>query len=213
MAYPDQAPETENTRKSYDLIRDAFSLLGYELIPVYYPNARCTVLANGGEVDGLPHKVWEFNQSYPNLLRVNVPVITARLVAYSSDPELKLEGWESLVNTDYRVGYFSGTAYSEEKLASLLPAGQLRPLHNRESALEMVYAKRIDFYIDVEIATDNIIGQKKKYEEKIFKSGIMEEKANYIFLHEKHRELILPLEEVLERLTETEREKNGNIRE
>jgi ABC-type amino acid transport substrate-binding protein len=157
-------------------------------------------MANFGEVDGLPRKVGDFNLSYPNLIRVDVPIIIANLTAYSSNPETVLDGWESLRETNRKVAYLSGIQHSKDILSSLIPSNRLFAVNDRESALKMLLHDRIDLYVDVDIPIDMLIENNKELSRKIYKAGIMERKDNYIFLHKKHEGLVTEVETVLKEM-------------
>lgn len=80
---------------------EAFQRLGREFRYEVYPVKRCGVLANTGEVDGEPGRVRDYNQAFPNLIRVEEPIVDVKMTAFAVDPSINLNGWESLQGTDY----------------------------------------------------------------------------------------------------------------
>ena len=86
------------------LYGEAFRRLGYQFAYQVYPSKRASVMANGGEVDGEPQRVRDYAVSYPNLIRVNEPSFTNRVLAFATNPDIRLDGWDSLRGTPSRLG-------------------------------------------------------------------------------------------------------------
>jgi len=104
-----EAPEKEPLFKYAELLyTEAFRRLGFGFVYEVYPLKRCSAMADAGAVDGEPGRIRDYNQMYPNLIRVEEPVLTTVYLAFSTNAAMHLNGWDSLQDTTYRVDYRIG---------------------------------------------------------------------------------------------------------
>ena len=184
--------------KVYD---EAFSRLGIEYRIETYPPERASELANAGIVDGEINRIYSYNETYTNLVRVEEPHMYLRFSAYSIDSNLKLDDWKSLENTDLLVGYRHGVQKCELMLPKYIAQDKLSIGYSIESNIQQLIDGKIDLYVDVE----NSIGayfdsDTFKSDTEIFNAGVMEETTGHVFLHKTHRELAPKLAAVVKEM-------------
>ena len=119
---PEEEPILKFTQLFY---MDALERLGYELKTEIIPPARIGYHVKRGEVDGDPARVWEYGDQFPELLRVNVPLVEVDVTAFSLGGKIRVAGLEQLALGDTRVDYILGARYSEATLIGLVPEKRL----------------------------------------------------------------------------------------
>lgn len=185
-------PETEPYYTWIEMIyREVFTRLDIRLKTKYYPLMRASYVANKGQVDGEPARIYSYADSYPNLLRVEESVFPITVTAYmsaSSDTELK--GWESLRNTEYTVEYPRGMKICENNLKKVVKAELLSDITETSQGLRKLAFGRIDIYVDDMNAAIPVL-QNKEFDvkEKVRIAGVMEEVPLYMYVHKKHQAL------------------------
>ena len=144
MAFTD-SPEEDRTLRYLELIyTEAFQRLGMEFAYKVYPMVRCGVMANSGVVDGLPARILNTNLEFPNLIQVDVSVITFPLSAFSTNPKLNLDGWESIGGDSYNVEYILGSPQSKAQLSKIVPSKRLSVVPTVDQALKKLIVGRTD---------------------------------------------------------------------
>lgn len=79
------------------IIKEAFSRVGIDAeVIVYQDSAKSLGNANSGIDDGAALRVEGLEKKFPNLIRVPEKLMDNDFVAYSVDPSIKVDGWESL---------------------------------------------------------------------------------------------------------------------
>ncbi|MDE1463146.1 hypothetical protein [Spartinivicinus poritis] len=179
---------------------EAFKRLGYTLKYNGYPAKRSSQLSDQGIVDGEIHRVADYANKHPNLIRVEEPHFAIYFSAYGIDPNIKLDGWGSLKNNNYRIGYRRGVKRTESVLPTLLPPARLMISESSKQGLEQVAAGRTQVFIDVQ---QNITFQLNKSQFQnvtFYRAGIMEKTPAHAFLHKKHKTLAPKLSVVLKKM-------------
>ncbi len=187
-------PLPENT-PYYDfsnwLFTEAFKRLGLTYIQKAYPPARATESVNLELVDGEVGRIYEFtsNGANPNHLRVEVVIIKWETIAYAVKPNLKVDSWQSLKGTDYRVGYNRGMKRSVDMLTSLVAPDKLVVVdEGDEQGFKMLLANRFDIYISgLGRYNNQVILQTEAFKGKgIYEAGVVEAILIYPYLHKKY---------------------------
>lgn len=110
-------PAQEPLYKFFELLyTEAFHRLGFKFAYTIFPLKRCSVTANDGKVDGEPQRVYNYGKDYPNLIRVDEVIFINRSMAFATNPAIRLDGWDSLKDTTYRVEYLRGALRPEQEL-------------------------------------------------------------------------------------------------
>jgi len=179
---------------------EAFRRLGLKFQYKVYPPARSSLMADSGQIDGEPSRIMAYQEAHPNLVRVDEWVVTTKASAYAMDPNITLDGWESLRGTDYRVEYYRGVAIAERHLPEVVKAENLSTISSPEQALNKLIAGRIDVYIDTEDRVALLLKSPAFKDSGIRRAGVMEEILSYPYLHKRHAALAPKLAEALKQM-------------
>ncbi|MCX4026357.1 hypothetical protein H0A36_14865 [Endozoicomonas sp. SM1973] len=182
------------------IYNEAFNRLGYTLVYNGYPAKRASQLSDQGIVDGEIHRVADYANKHPNLVRVDEPHFSVYFSAYGIDPSIHLDGWESLKNNSYRVGYRRGVKKCETILPALLPPNRLMISESSLQGLEQVVAGRTQVFIDVQQNITFHLNQSEFQKVVFYRVGIMEKTPAHAFLHKKHKSLAPKLSLVLKKM-------------
>jgi polar amino acid transport system substrate-binding protein len=91
----------------YDLLVKAlFGRLGIEARCVKLPSERALINADAGIDDGNIARIEGLEARYPNLVRVPGKILDFEFMAFASDTDFKVAGWDSLV--PYNIGFITG---------------------------------------------------------------------------------------------------------
>lgn len=90
------------------------------------PGERALRSSNNGELDGELYRRAGIEKDYPNLIMVPVPLMHYEIVAFSREPVLQIDGWESL--RPYAIGFVKGIKIIEANTQGMRidPAPTLR---------------------------------------------------------------------------------------
>jgi len=177
---------------------EAFRRLGYNMIIKHSSTKRVSVYANEGVVDGEIARVKDYGKHFPNLIRVDEPAIYINFVAYALNPDIQLNGWESLRGTDYRVNYRRGAKGPEVQLSKIFPERRIEAVNTNEQGFRKLLAKRIDIFVNVE--RPNVLKTEEFRNIRI--AGVMEEVSVHAYLHRKNKELVPKLSAELKKMRE-----------
>ena len=179
---------------------EAFSRMGYGFKLISQPGERAMIDANQGAVDGEAARIINIdNKKYANLIRVPHRIGSAKDGAYSTDHSIKINGWESLAGTEYKVGLLKGIKSVEQKLPLYVDKMNIVTLSAVEQCLKMLLAKRIDLFIVSTQIEDSTFMQSGAYKE-VKLVGIVETKLLYPWLHKRHKNLVPRLADTLKTL-------------
>lgn len=187
------------------LYTEAFKRLGFDMIFKHYPPARASKLADNGEVDGELSRVFHYNSAHPALVRVDEPGFAVRFSAFATDPEIQLNAWDDLIGTSYRVEYRIGSKIVHEQLTKRVPPEKLSVVTHESLGVKKLMTGRTDIYVHQEEAVTELLDSKEFQAElreqfgktMVHRIGVLEEQTIHAFLHERHRELALPLSNIL----------------
>ena len=179
---------------------EAFQRLGYEFRYDGYPAARASAMSDSGKVDGEISRVFEYQDTHPNLIRVDEALYSTKFVAFAVKPGIELHGWKSLENTAYRVDYRRGVKLSKSELSLVVAPGFLSEVTTAEQGLMKLIKGRTDLYVDVEfiiVQAINALNPDQFAVSALYQAGIMQEVDAYAYLHRKRAALVPKVTEVL----------------
>jgi polar amino acid transport system substrate-binding protein len=182
------------------IFTEAFRRLGYEIQYDGYPAARASAMSDAGEVDGEISRVFEYQDTHPNLIRVDEVLYSTNFVAFAVKPGIVLHGWKSLRNTTYNVEYRRGVKQSESELALVVASEHLSDVKTAEQGLKKLITGRTDLYVDVEFTIVEAIKGLNPDQfdvSAVYQAGIMQEIDAYAYLHKKHTALGPKVAEIL----------------
>lgn len=179
------------------IYREAFRRLGYDLNYTGYPAKRASYLSDRGEADGEIHRVADYGSKHPNVIKVDEPHFSIRFSAYGLDPNIKLNGWQSLTETSYTIGYRRGVKKCETILPELIPKKRLIIANSIEQGFRQVQGGRSKIFIDVQQNLSELTYSEEFRNAGFRPLGVMEVISVHAFLHKKHSSLVPKLSSVL----------------
>jgi len=181
-----------------DLVyREAFRRLGVDFEYRHYPAKRASLMADEGRVDGELARIYSYGQKHPELIRVEEALFSTRFVAVASTPEIKLDGWESLRGTTYRVEYVRGHQRAHDKLIEVVKPAQLSAISSWRQGLKKLILGRTDVFVDSEFVINNLLKQEEFQSANLMVVGVMEEISLHAYLHKRHAPLAAQLSAIL----------------
>lgn len=183
------------------ILTEALKRAGYSLKPVHYPSPRSLLYSNSGVVDGEMHRIDEFHDvskgSYPNLYRINSPVMSAYIAAFATDNTIDISTFSDLI--PYAVAFKRGRKNLESILPRHLFSNQLYPTASDKEAFHMLSQGQVEVVISEKIKGDKIISEDKSLK-KIRLVGLLDEIQIHTYLHVKHRELADQISHTLDKM-------------
>lgn len=187
------------TLTSLLVLQEAYSAIGERFVVRLYPSSRALMASNNGFNDGAVHRIKGIDKSFPNLLRVPIPINQFSSVAIVKRADIHIQQWQDL--SPYHVGSESGVMFFEQRMAGM----DVVRLEYLEQLLNMLDRGRLD------VVVTNQLSALTALHNPAFKSLRMEEPALestllYHYLHKRHRALLPKLNAVLEKM-----QRNGRI--
>jgi hypothetical protein len=176
---------------------EAFQRLGITFHCKQVPAKRASFLSDSGEVDGELSRIYSYNASHPNLIRVEESHWRSRFLAVAVDPSIKLDGWNSLSNAPYRVTFKRGVNACEINLPNVVRPENLAQVETTSQGFKRLLAGWTDLFVATEIGEISLLESDEFRDSGLRIAGVMEEVSSHAFLHKKHRELVPQLSEIL----------------
>jgi polar amino acid transport system substrate-binding protein len=109
----------------YDvLVKALFGRLGIEARCVRLPSERALMNADAGIDDGNIARIAGLEETYTNLLRVPGKIIDFEFMAFTSNADFQVSGWDSL--SPYNVGFITGWKIFETHITEARSVTQVR---------------------------------------------------------------------------------------
>jgi hypothetical protein len=99
------------------VLREAYERIGITFQFRAMPGERALVESNAGRTDGEVARLKGIDKKYENLVRVPVAISQLEGIAFTKNPALTSNGWDSL--KDYRIGAFTGSKFVERNTAGM----------------------------------------------------------------------------------------------
>ena len=189
--------DTYYGRWLYLIYTEAFKRLNYTMTYRYFPAKRASFMADHAEIAGELSRIYTYLDHHPNLVRVEESPLSGYFIAITSDPKIKLNGWDSLANTAYRVEYTNGIKRCEKKLSGLIPDRNLSSASNPILALRKLLGKRTDIFVDFDLSIIELLKSPEFVDAELYTAGIMQEVPIHAYLHKKYSFLAPKLSDVL----------------
>lgn len=196
--YPDDPLVTQLS----DVYSSILKRLGYGFEYLNLPARRASMAADSGEVDGELTRVYSYNDTYINLVRIEEPNHQIEFAAYTIDPDVSFSGWESLKG--YSVDCRRGVKLCTEQVAKVTKM-------NETNTIPQLVRRLLNGYTDVIVRNaepfDNYM-QSAAFaqidtERKIRKGGVMQTITAHAFIHKKYEELAPRMSELLKEMKTT----------
>lgn len=184
---------TVNTVISQTVIEEAYRRLGVEITVKHYPGDRSLKYSNRGASDGELFRIDYISKVYKNLVKVPVPINQMEGVAFSTNPDIEISGWDSL--RKYKVGIRRGIKFSENGTQSMNPY----VVNLNQQLISVLLKGKVDLIV---LTRGNGLEMIKKFESPSIKAiePPIQKYNLYHYLHKKNLHLLPKLEKVLKEM-------------
>lgn len=179
---------------------EAFKRIGIKFIYEQYPGRRCSVMADEGSVDGEVARIASYEKIHPNLIRVKESGFDVNFIAFSAKPGIKLNGWESLRNRNYKVVGKRGVKKLQEKLPGIAKNENIYFVSKWAYGFKMLVEERADIFIDIDAGAAQVLKSGRFKDSGIRIVGVMEKEATYAYLYKRHKHIVPELEKALKNM-------------
>lgn len=176
-----------------ELVKEVFSQLNIDAKVIRLPSSRSIINVNKGIDDGVIARTKGFEKKFKNLIRVPVPILKFKFVAYSLDKKIEVKTWDSL--KPYSVGYVRGWRIFEK---NVVDTKKLTRVQNAEQLFKLLLNKRADLIL-FEYYRGSWWNKHLNAHAHLIGSPIVE-KDMFIYMHKKHAALIPEISKVLTKL-------------
>lgn len=192
------AKNTVDTLTSEVILREAFNALGIDVIYNKRIAKRALDAANAGTMDGDAQRIDGLSEKFPNLIQVYPAINFILGTSFASSSDIQISGWESLA--DYRVGIIRGIKFAERGTEGM----STTKVSDYRTLFELVSSNRIDVAI-----SPSLNGRYQLLIEGI--EGVEEVQPPlerfdlYLYLHNKHADLVTKISDQLQSMADTGR--------
>ena len=176
-----------------ELVKEVFSKLNIDAKVIRLPSSRSVINANKGIDDGVIARTKGFEKKFKNLIRVPVPILRFKFVAYSLDKKIDVKNWDSL--KPYSVGFIRGWRIYEK---NVVETKKLTRVQNAEQLFKLLLNKRADLIL-FEYYRGSWWNKHLNAQAHLIGSPIVE-KDMFIYMHKKHATLVPKITKVLTEL-------------
>lgn len=176
------------------ILTEAYAELGITIELVALPSPRSMELAHRGLLDGELGRIDGVTDMYPNLLKVDWPIIDLDTVAITSHPTLAFDEEPNL--RQYRLGIVRGARINER--VTYHPDNTVEVTHS-EQLIRMLHTQRIDLAIMPRSVAQLLL--KQDPELRILEPSLGVHPIHH-YLHRRHHAIVPQLQRVLQRMAE-----------
>ncbi|MBE0482334.1 MAG: transporter substrate-binding domain-containing protein [Bacterioplanes sp.] len=174
------------------ILTEAYAELGITIELVALPSPRSMELAHRGLLDGELGRIDGVTDMYPNLLKVDWPIIDLDTVAITSHPTRMFDEKPNLLN--YRLGIVRGARINER--VTYDPDNAVEVTHS-EQLIRMLHTQRIDLAIMPRSVA--LLLLKQDPELRILEPSLGVHPIHH-YLHRRHHALVPKLQQILQRM-------------
>ena len=166
-----------------ELVEEVFKRIGIEAKVIRLPSGRSIINANEGIDDGVIARTQGMDEQYKNIIRVPVPVVQFKFVAYSIDKKLQVKGWDSF--EPYSVGYIRGWRIYEVNVKKYK---SLTVVNNAEQLFRLLMNGRTDLIL-FEYYRGTWWNEHLNANAHLIGSPVAQ-KPMFMYMHKKHKDLV-----------------------
>ena len=174
-----------------DVAEEAFRRIGYELQTVRLPAERGLKNSNRGIIDGELVRVAGLDKVYPNLIQVPEKIMDWEFVAFSYESTSLVGDWNDL--SGKAVSHINGWKILEKNIPS---TAEITKTGNANSLFNLLRKKRTDYAIYERWGGRYLLRKMLMPEVRVCKSPLAT-KEMFIYLHKKHKDIVVKLAEAL----------------
>ncbi|NRD72430.1 hypothetical protein HQQ94_04050 [Shewanella sp. VB17] len=190
---------------------DAFSRLNIDFSYKIMPAIRASKMIDLGKIDGEPIRWSTYSDSHPSLIRIEYPLGSGSINAYTYDPSIKIDSWEDIQKQEYKVEYYRGIAIAKLRLSQYVAADRLTDSSSPAESLRKIIRGRIDIYIGSKALTTSLLATPEFTNSHILMIAKLEEILSYGYLHSSHSDLAVKLVDVFRQMKSEGKFKNYQI--
>jgi polar amino acid transport system substrate-binding protein len=184
------------------LYTEVFKRMGYQLTYEGYPAKRASHMSDSGEADGEIHRVFDYGEAHSNLIRVEEAHNSIFFVAYGTDLNIQIDGWQSLKNTDFMIGYRRGVKKCESELPRVTQDHQLMKAATARQGLDQIFRGRTKIFIGIKRNIEEAVKSDTVKYQNFHQTGMMEETTVHLFLNKRMKALAPEIAATLRQLKE-----------
>ena len=185
---------------SQRVMAEAYERLGLNVTFSSLPAARSLAVANSGRVDGELYRIKNIHLKYKNLIMIPVPIGIMEGVAITTNPEISLQGWESLA--PYRVCIRNGVKFAEAGTKEI----KVDVSNSNEHLFYNLSLNRCDVIILARLTSIKLAQDFEDETKRSLYYHVIQTYPLFHYLHKKNKPLVPKLIEVLK-----EMESDGTI--
>lgn len=179
---------------------DAFRQLNKDVEVRMFPPLRGSIEADAGSIDGEVGRAYGYGDRHPSLVRVEEALLSLRVAAFTRLPGVKINSWDSLKGTPYRVQYRSGYVTFKAHLEQVLPLAQISSVIDSQSGLKNIALGRADIFVDLEEFGEAQLAKRQHRYGELYNAGLVQDTPVYIYLHKRHAALAPRLAEIVAKM-------------
>jgi polar amino acid transport system substrate-binding protein len=172
------------------ILEEAYRRIGIKVEFIYYPSERALIESNLGNIDGEMYRINDIDKTYTNLIKVPTSYLSAVHYVYSTDPDIKVNGYKSLKSKT--IAFRRGLKVVEKNTVDFNRMQVSFP----EQAFLMLENGRVDIVIEEELSSTSIIKENKLENIRRLSPAISEDKL-FHYLNKKHKHLVPEIDRVL----------------
>lgn len=193
MAFSHEPSENLQYKFFLRIYTEAFKELGYNFKYETYPGKRASLMANSGEVDGEPQRIYSYGERYKNLIRVEESIFTNRTLAFTINPEFSIKDFQNLDDKNYRIDYLRGSVWSKDFLESKVSTQNITSVTSYTEGYRRLLRGFSDIFIALEAFSLQALSEDEFQDSHIINIGIVGSNLSYPYLHKSHSDLAVKL--------------------
>ncbi len=180
------------------LLREAFTRSGYVLKVIHLPSARSLQASNAGLTDGELHRVANLAEvtrgRFPNLVRINTPLLNLRTFVFTRAGTPRVDDWENL--DGHTIAYKTGRRHIRDSLGKLSAKTTVFPVTSDEQAFEMLARNRVEYVITEREDGDAILAARPDFRD-IRPTTLLQVTTVHAYMNKRYKNLAVRISQIL----------------
>ena len=174
------------------LMYELFKRNTYDLEYQKLPLKRGLINANKGVDDGDGPRVKEVEKRFPNIVRIDVPILEISIHAHYKKKSLNIQDWTDL--KPYNIGVRTGTIVQVKNVKKVDPK-EITYVVTNEKLFELLEEEKVDVVISERVMARSL--KKEMKLEHLYQSPALLQKNMYLFLNKKHIDKVKAFKQTL----------------
>ncbi len=177
-----------------EVMLEAYKRIDIDAQIIHLPGKRAIKLSSMGAVDAELYRMGAINKTYPDLIKVPVPLYLFEIRAFSKNFDFKPDGWQSLQN--YKLGVLSGVKITAKNTEGM----QKEAVNSVRHMFALLNNERIYLVLTTNIAGSIAIRELKLNNIKSLEPAVYSFPV-YHFVHKNKRQLVPKLTAALTKMS------------